>query len=113
MINVYETSDIRSYRFAWYLIGSISSTLLNNQKSNLRFYTRGENQMNRQKQGNVSSIYKGVSFSKDHKKWRARIRIKDNIIHLGYFISETDAAIAYNAKAIELFCEFANLNIIN
>lgn len=32
MINVYETSDIRSYRFAWYLIGSISSTLLNNQE---------------------------------------------------------------------------------
>jgi len=32
---------------------------------------------------------------------------------LGYFISEAEAAQAYNTKAIELFCEFANLNVID
>lgn len=29
-MNVYEDHDIRSYRFAYYLIGCISATLLNN-----------------------------------------------------------------------------------
>lgn len=33
---------------------------LNNQKSNLRFCTRQENNMNRRKSENKSSIYKGV-----------------------------------------------------
>jgi hypothetical protein len=31
---------------------------------------------------------------------------------LGLFISEIDAAIAYNAKAKELFGEYARINII-
>lgn len=34
------------------------------------------------------------------------------IIHLDYFESKEDAAEAYNAKALELFGEFAFLNII-
>ena len=85
----------------------------NNQKSNLRVCTRSENQMNRTKQENTSSIYKGVYFSKAHKKWKAEISINSKKIRLGNFDSEIDAAKAYNAKAVELFLEFANLNIIN
>jgi len=85
---------------------------LNNQKSNLRFCTNSENMMNRRKQKNTLSIYKGVTFHKRNNKWMAQIRINGKIIHLGYFDVETEAAKAYNAKAIELFLEFANLNII-
>jgi len=69
--------------------------------------------MNRQKQGNVSSIYKGVSFYKSYSKWRATIMINSKQVHLGYFVSEIEAAKAYNAKAIELYGEFANINNIN
>ena len=83
---------------------------LNNQKSNLRFCTQSENMMNRSKGGNCTSIYKGVSFHKRDKIWRAKIHINGKDIHLGNFISEIEAAKAYNNKAIELFCEFANLN---
>ena len=86
---------------------------LNNQKGNLRFCTVSENAMNNRKRENTSSIYKGVHFHKRDKKWLASIKINGKTIHLGYFASETDAALAYNKKAIELFCEFANLNIIN
>lgn len=86
---------------------------LNNQRNNLRICTRSENQMNRRKKENSSSIYKGVSFHKREGKWRAVIMINGKYIGLGDFDSEVEAAKAYNTKAIELFCEFANLNNIN
>ena len=86
---------------------------LNNQKNNLRFCTQRENNMNRSKRENTSSVYKGVSFFKESRKWRAQIMINGKVIHIGLFASEVDAAKAYNIKAIELFGEFANLNIID
>lgn len=85
----------------------------NNQKSNLRFCTQSENGMNRTKMENASSIFKGVCFNKSAKKWMVRIQINSKVIYLGLFASEIEAAKAYNAKAIELFGEFANLNNIN
>ena len=85
----------------------------NNTRSNLRFCTVSENGMNRIKHAGTSSIYKGVSFFKRDSNWTAQIQINGKPIRLGTFDTEVDAAKAYNAKAIELFCEFANLNIIN
>lgn len=85
---------------------------LNNQKSNLRFCTKSENAMNMRKMENASSIYKGVHFFRQTGKWQSYITINRKRIHLGYFYSEVEAAKAYNTKAISLFCEFANLNII-
>ena len=93
-------------------IDHIDHNGLNNQKSNLRFCTNSENAMNRIKMRNTSSIYKGVTFHKPNKKWMAQIKINGNKTHIGMFTSEIEAAKAYNAKAIELFLEFANLNII-
>ena len=86
---------------------------MNNQKSNLRLCTQKENCMNRSKRENTSSIYKGVSFHSRDKKWQAHIGINGKYIHIGLFTSEVDAAKAYNEKAIELFCEFAHINIID
>lgn len=85
---------------------------LNNQKSNLRFCTASENLMNRRKWKNTSSIYKGVCFNKLARKWQANIQTNGKLIHIGLFVSEVDAARAYNEKAIEFFGEFANLNNI-
>jgi len=86
---------------------------LNNQKSNLRFCTPSQNLMNTRKRENTSSVYKGVYFYKQSNKWRAQIMINGKYARLGCFASEVDAARAYNTKAIELFCEFANLNIVD
>lgn len=84
----------------------------NNTHSNLRFCTPRQNMMNRRKQENTSSVYKGVYFYKQTNKWRAQIKIYGKEISLGYFVLEVDAARARNQKEIELFGPFANLNII-
>lgn len=94
-------------------IDHIDNNGLNNQKSNLRLCTRSENGMNRSKQLNCSSVFKGVYFYKNRNKWLVRIGINKKGTHVGYFDSEIDAAKAYNQKAIELFGEFAKLNNIN
>ena len=49
--------------------------------------------------------YKGVTFCKATQKWRAQLNG-----HLGRFDTIEEAALAYNAAAIEHFGEFANLN---
>jgi hypothetical protein len=70
-----------------------------------------QNQANtRKKPGKYSSKYKGVSFAAKMSKWKSGIMVKGKQLHLGYFISETDAAKAYNKAALEYFGEFAWIN---
>lgn len=84
------------------------------QKSNLRLATRSENMRNSHKKAVTSSRFKGVSFKRKTKEenagWAARITVHRKLHYLGKFNSEEEAAIAYNAAAIELHGEFANLN---
>lgn len=82
---------------------------LDNRKVNLRPCTRSENQHNRKRQ-NGTSQYKGVHWDKDTKKWQSQIGLNGKTIHLGQFCLETVAAKTYDAKAIEIFGEFANTN---
>ena len=81
---------------------------LNNQRSNLRWVTKQENNCNRRSVG--SSQFLGVSWNKRHRKWTSQIRKDGKRTHLGTFVSEIEAAKAYDAKAIQLHGEFANLN---
>lgn len=91
----------------------IDGNSLNNQKRNLRFVTVKQNARNRKKRLTSStSIYKGVSYRKESKKYRARIVVDYAIIHLGQFDSEILAARVYNAAALKYFGEFAQLNTI-
>lgn len=55
-----------------------------------------------------SSKFRGVTFNKRLKKYCAVIG-KDRK-HIGVYATETEAALAWNAKAKELFGEFARLN---
>lgn len=86
---------------------------LDNRIENLRYCTHAQNAMNRRAKIFTISKYKGVCYSKKHKCYRVRISIYKKRIHLGYFINETDAAIAYNNAAIEYFGEFARINFIS
>lgn len=83
---------------------------LNNQKINLRLCNNKQNQANSKKNKRLLSQYKGVSYSKSKKKWRAYISPDRKFIHLGYFDLEIDAMNAYNEAAIKHFGEFAFLN---
>jgi hypothetical protein len=84
---------------------------LDNRKENLRIATKSQNAANKEKYLNgCSSKYKGVSYYKRYKKWVAYIMVEQKHKHLGYFLFEEDAALAYNKAALEAFGEFACLN---
>ena len=94
------------------VIDHINSNGLDNRKANVRFATSQQNSWNQRKQrGNSSSKYKGVSWEKKRKEWRARITFKGRVVHLGRFDTEEEAAMAYDGKAREFFGEFAWLNM--
>ncbi len=95
----------------------IDRNKLNNQKDNFRFVTSQQNMMNRGRQrNNLTSQYKGVFRSRRHlsNPWVAsitkKIDGKQKSFHLGYFAEEVQAARAYDAKASELYGQFAVLN---
>ncbi len=93
-------------------IDHINHHTLDNQSSNLRICTASENGRNSTSQKNSSSKYLGVSWSKHSNKWRAAIVVNRKFIHIGFFNSETAAALKYNEFALKHFGDFANPNII-
>lgn len=86
---------------------------LNNQKSNLRFCTKSENTINAPGRKNSTSKYKGVSFCKMVKKWQVQVTVNCKLVYNDYFLSEKEAAIAYNEAAKKHHGEFAWLNTIS
>ena len=92
-------------------VDHINHNTLDNRRSNLRTATHSQNQHNRMKTKDLtSSIYKGVSWHKANKKYKAAIRKDNKQIDLGYFSDEVLAAKAYDDAAKKLFKEFAYLN---
>jgi hypothetical protein len=83
---------------------------LNNQRSNLRPCTHGQNMANRRASKNKSSQFLGVTWNKRKSRWRVFIQKDNKPLFLGQFKDEHEAALAYNHKAVELHGEFANLN---
>lgn len=95
------------------LVDHINGNTLDNRRSNLRICTRAQNSMNSSKKyKKKTATHKGVHWNKQKKKWKAEIRINYKKQHLGFYLTQEEAALAYNKKAIELFGEFARLNKI-
>lgn len=91
-------------------VDHIDGNGLNNLRDNLRICTHSENMRNRINNKPHSSIYKGVSWTKLNKKWRASIRINKKYISLGLFINEVDAAKAYNIASEKYHKDFSRIN---
>lgn len=91
-------------------VDHINGNGLDNRRSNLRLATNQQNAFNKRHYGRGSSVYKGVYRRKDTNKWAARIMFNAKNINLGCFCDEVEAAMAYDAKARELFGEFALVN---
>lgn len=82
---------------------------LDNRRANLRPANKSLNRINAAKQSRSRSRYKGVTPRPDGG-CIARIRKDGQIVFLGRFLSEIEAAAAYNRAAVELFGEFARIN---
>lgn len=90
-------------------IDHIDGNGLNNQKSNLRVCTHGQNLANRKVVKKQSSKYLGVY--KDKRCWVAGCR-KNGTLHRRWVSTEELAAIEYNKMASKFHGEFARLNIL-
>lgn len=81
---------------------------LDNRRDNLRVCTKYENRCNTRKHRDNSHSFKGTF--RHGKNWSARIHIYGKDIHLGTYLTEVEAAHAYDSAAREIHGKFAHLN---
>ena len=82
-----------------------------NRKANLRPATPADNARNAlYPKINTTSKYRGVSYNKKKKRWRAQLSINNKKKQIGYFRDEIEAAKAYDKAAKRYYGEFAILN---
>ena len=95
------------------MVDHMNNDTLDNRRENLRTCTQAQNNANyvlntkRNKSG-----YKGVSFHKPTKKWRATLSFGNKQIWGGLFSDPKEAAKKYNEMALKYFGSFARLNNI-
>jgi len=119
----YRTITIKKRRFyehriAWYMmtgedptgfeIDHINGDKSDNRFSNLRLATSQTNKANCGLNASNSSGFKGVHAR--GSRWIAGITHNRKLIHIGMFKTAEEAARAYDAKAVELFGEYALTN---
>lgn len=86
----------------------------NNLIENLRLADAHLNNLNTPPHPNKSSQYKRVSFYKAKSKWHVKYRLNNIDHHIGYFVDELEAALAYNEAISKVFnTEYAYMNDIS
>jgi len=76
---------------------------LDNRRCNLRIVTKRGNRQNRGSLQGSSSSYRGVSWDKYRKRWRACIWIDGKQKLLGRFMDESEAAMVAKEARAQLF----------
>lgn len=90
-------------------VDHINLDKLDNRRENLRLATQSQNCMNKRRQSNNTSGYKGVAFHKSSGKWEARINVNGKRLYLGVFDTPELAYEEYCNAAKEYHGEFARL----
>jgi hypothetical protein len=93
---------------AGFMVDHISGDSLDCRLDNLRRASAGQNGSNR-RSAHGTSRYLGVSQYRNGK-WKAQIKSAHKVTGLGYYASQVQAALAYDAAARVHHGEFARLN---
>lgn len=88
-------------------IDHIDRNRLNNSIDNLRLVTNQQNSFNKEKSKKSKSLYKGVCWREDKKKWQARTKIAGVEKSLGYFDTPEAASLEYLIYTKKVQGEFA------
>lgn len=91
-------------------IDHISLDTLDNRRCNLRVCSHQQNQCNQPLQRNNTSGVSGVSFYPPRCKFRARIKVGQHEIHLGYYPTFDEAVQARNVGMEYMFGEYGRYN---
>lgn len=81
------------------VVDHINNIKTDNKLENLQVITQRENSY--KEQGKHTSKYKGVSWYKATNKWHSQIQINKRTKHLGFFVNEYDAHLAYQKALID------------
>ena len=93
-----------------YEIDHINLNTFDNRRCNIRYCTHQQNQMNQPIQKNNTSGVSGVSWYAPRGKFRARIKISQREIHLGYYGTFEEAVQARNVGMGCMFGEYGRYN---
>lgn len=93
------------------MVDHIDGDGLNNQRCNLRLCDASENAMNTKSRIGSSSKFKGVSWDKSLKVWKAYICADKKTTYLGLFANEVFAARVHDTAARKLHGDFVRLNL--
>ena len=91
-------------------VDHINLNTFDNRLCNLRICTHQQNQCNQPLQRNNTSGVTGVSFYAPRNKYRARIKICQHDIHLGYYKTFIEAV---QARNIGMECMFGEFGVYN
>lgn len=91
-----------------YSCGSCDECTLKGWPKNIRWATRRQQTLNRRKNKNNRSGYRGVYY--DRGKYVARLTHNYKMVHLGRHETPESAALAYNVGALQYYGEDAVLN---
>jgi hypothetical protein len=91
------------------VVDHINGCGIDNRRANLRICSMQENVWN-QKKRKGSSKYRGVTLSNTGNRWNAMISVRRKLHYIGSYLTEDDAARAYDAVAAVEYGAFARLN---
>lgn len=77
----------------------------------MREATTQQNNFNRKPKNGISSKYKGLSWHKRNKKWQVQYQLNGNMIYVGLYECEIEAAKAYDEAVRKHQREFMKANV--